>query len=471
MEIETMAKKIIEGVGGKDNVSSVSYCMTRVRVSVKNPDHVDREQLNKINGVMKVLVIGKQFQIVVGGIVNEVYDAVIEIIGDDAIQSGNVDELIEEDKELIEGRSNGNEKLTIKVGLGMVVETLSSIVSPIIPAMLAAGFIKTIAMIMVNALGFSATNTTYQLLNVLGDTIYAFFPVIIGWSAAKRFNANIGVTLVLTGFLINPAFSDIFEASKNVTLFGLPVTNVYYGSSVLPAIFSVYLLSILEKKLRKILPPSLRSIFVPFFSIVIVFPILILFIGPIGVWGGEVFASLFTSVYEISPIVAGAIIGGIWQVLIIVGMHIAILGLVSGPNIAKFGRDNVIMTHAPSLICQMATGLAVSIKAKNKKLKREAFTLSISSLISGSVIEPVMYGVNLKLKKPFIAVLIGGAVGGAITGASGAGTTAAVAFGIYTFPAYVGPGFGGLLIGCLVGASVTFLLTFLFGFDESLYDQ
>lgn len=247
MEIETMAEKIIEGVGGKDNVSSVSYCMTRVRVSVKNPDHVDREQLNKIDGVMKVLVIGKQFQIVVGGIVNEVYDAVIEIIGDDAIQSGNVDELIEEDKELIEDKSNRNKKLTIKAGLGMVVETLSSIVSPIIPAMLAAGFIKTIAMIMVNALGFSDTNTTYQLLNVLGDTIYAFFPVIIGWSAAKRFNANIGVTLVLTGFLINPAFSGIFEASKNVTLFGLPVTNVYYGSSVLPAIFSVYLLSILEK--------------------------------------------------------------------------------------------------------------------------------------------------------------------------------------------------------------------------------
>ncbi|MDT2557077.1 PTS transporter subunit EIIC [Enterococcus raffinosus] len=471
MDVEKIAQGIIDGIGGKENASSVSYCMTRVRMTVKNHDKVNKPQLEKISGVMKVLVIGNQYQIVVGGIVNEVYDAVVEKLGKDISQDGSVDELVKEDVELIKDNSNQRTTNRIKSTLGIAVETLSSIVSPIIPAMLAAGFIKTIAMIMVNVLNFSDTNTTYLLLNTLGDTIYSFFPMIIGWSAAKRFNANVGVTLVLTGFLINPGFSGIFEIVNKVTLFNIPVTNVYYGSSVLPSIFSVYLLSILEKKFRKVLPPSLRSIFVPFFSMTIVFPLLILVIGPIGVWGGELFASLFTSLYELNPILAGAFIGGLWQVLIIVGMHIAILGLVSGPNIAKFGRDNVIMTHAPSLICQMAAGFAVSIKAKNKELKREAFTLSISSLVAGSVVEPVMYGVNLKLKKPFIAVLIGGAVGGAITGASGAGTTAAVAFGIYTFPAYLGTGFTGLLAGCAIGAIVTFVLTFVFGFDEELYDQ
>jgi len=129
------------------------------------------------------------------------------------------------------------------------------------------------------------------------------------------------------------------------------------------------------------------------------------------------------------------------------------------------------MTHAPSLICQITAGLAVALKAKNKKLKREAFTLSLSSFIAGSVIEPVMYGVNLKFKKPFIAVLIGGAVGGAITGASGAGTTAVVAFSLYTFPAYMGTGFTVLLIGCAVVGSVAFLLTYFMGIDESLYQK
>ena len=218
--------------------------------------------------------------------------------------------------------------------------------------------------------------------------------------------------------------------------------------------------------LRKIIPGALRSIFVPFLSTLIVFPLLILAIGPIGVWGGNLFASLFTSMYDFSPILAGALIGGTWQILIIFGMHIAILGLVSVPNIAAYGRDTVIMTHAPSLICQVAAGLAVGLKAKNPEIKKNAITLSLTSFFAGSVVEPVMYGINLKYKRPFIAVCIGGAIGGAITGASLAGTTAAVAFSLYTIPAYLGAGFTGLLIGCGVGACVTFILTWIMGFDE-----
>lgn len=469
MSVKEMATSIITGIGGEENISSVSYCMTRVRVTVTNPNKVNKNELEKTDGVMKVLTIGKQYQVVVGGIVNEVYEEIVELLGESVITTGAVDEFYEDDIEMIDEKDANSNQGKLKSVISSAIETLSSIVSPVIPAMLAAGFVKTIAMIMVSVLGFNESNTTYLLLNTLGDTIYYFFPMIIGWSSARRFNANVGVTLILTGFLINPSFASIFEMSENVSFLGVPVTNVYYGSSVLPAIFSVWLLSVLEKQFRKILPPSLRSIFVPFLSLLIVFPILILGIGPIGVWGGEAFASLFTGLYTFNPIIAGAFIGGLWQVLIIVGMHIAILGLVSGPNIARFGRDQVIMTHAPSLVCQIVAGFAVSLKAQNAKLKREAFTLSFSSLVAGSVIEPVMYGVNLKLKTPFIAVLIGGAVGGAIAGAVGAGTTAAVAFSIYTFPAYMGEGFVGLLIGCVVGALVTFLITYFVGFDEELY--
>lgn len=149
-------------------------------------------------------------------------------------------------------------------------------------------------------------------------------------------------------------------------------------------------------------------------------------------------------------------------------MHIAILGMVSVPNIAATGRDNVIMTHAPSLMCQIAAGLAVSLKAKDPGIKRNAFALSITSFFAGSVIEPVMYGINLKYKKPFYAVCIGGAIGGAITGAAHAGTTAAVALSPYTWPVYLGQGFTGLMIGCLVGSIVTFVLTWIMGIDETL---
>ena len=450
-----LAETIISNVGGKDNVKDVSHCMTRLRFGLKDNTKVNTTELEKIDDVMRVVVIGGQYQIVLGGIVDEVFEETCKLLGDGVKIN---EQLIEEnlDTDTTPKKVKPVEKL---------ISLLSGIVSPIIPAMLAAGFITALAKLAVLA-GVPETNTTIQLLTVAGDVLYGFFPIFIGWSAAKYFGANISITLMVVGLLVYPNFSNVFSNFENVNSLGLPVTNVYYGSSVLPAIFTAFLIAKLEKLLRKVLPNALRSIFVPFLSALITIPLLIVVIGPIGVWGGELFANLFRSTYELSPILAGAIIGGIWQILIIFGMHIAILGLVSAPNIAMYGRDTIIMTHAPSLICQITAGLAVALKAKDKKIKKNALTLSLTSFFSGNVIEPVMYGVNLKYKKPFIAVCIGGAVGGAITGAAGAGTVAAVALSIYTFPVYLGAGFGGLMLGCLVGGLVTFVLTYIMGIDE-----
>lgn len=450
-----LAETIISNVGGKGNVKDVSHCMTRLRFGLKDNAKVNTTELEKIDDVMRVVVIGGQYQIVLGGIVDEVFEETCKLLGDDVKIN---EQLIEEnlDTDTTPKKIKPVEKL---------ISLLSGIVSPIIPAMLAAGFITALAKLAVLA-GVPETNTTIQLLTVAGDVLYGFFPIFIGWSAAKYFGANISITLMVVGLLVYPNFSNVFANFENVNFLGLPVTNVYYGSSVLPAIFTAFLIAKFEKLLRKILPNALRSIFVPFLSALITIPLLIVVIGPIGVWGGELFANLFRSTYELSPILAGAIIGGIWQILIIFGMHIAILGLVSAPNIAMYGRDTIIMTHAPSLICQITAGLAVALKAKDKKIKKNALTLSLTSFFSGNVIEPVMYGVNLKYKKPFIAVCIGGAVGGAITGAAGAGTVAAVALSIYTFPVYLGAGFGGLMLGCLVGGLVTFVLTYIMGIDE-----
>lgn len=450
-----LAETIISNVGGKDNVKDVSHCMTRLRFGLKDNAKVNTAELEKLDDVMRVVVIGGQYQIVLGGIVDEVFEETCKLLGDGVKIN---EQLIEEnlDTDTTPKKVKPVEKL---------ISLLSGIVSPIIPAMLAAGFITALAKLAVLA-GVPETNTTIQLLTVAGDVLYGFFPIFIGWSAAKYFGANISITLMVVGLLVYPNFSNVFSNFENVNFLGLPVTNVYYGSSVLPAIFTAFLIAKLEKLLRKVLPNALRSIFVPFLSALITIPLLIVVIGPIGVWGGELFANLFRSTYELSPILAGAIIGGIWQILIIFGMHIAILGLVSAPNIAMYGRDTIIMTHAPSLICQITAGLAVALKAKDKKIKKNALTLSLTSFFSGNVIEPVMYGVNLKYKKPFIAVCIGGAVGGAITGAAGAGTVAAVALSIYTFPVYLGAGFGGLMLGCLVGGLVTFVLTYIMGIDE-----
>ena len=450
-----LAEMILQNVGGKDNVREISHCMTRLRLSLKDSSFVKKEEIEKIPDVMRVVVLGGQYQIVLGGIVDEVFDEACKLIGDSArINAETIQENLDAPAE----------KQSV---VNRLIATISGIVTPIIPAMLAAGFITAIAKMAV-LFGVPETNSTIQILTVAGDVLYGFFPIFIAWSAAKYFKANISVTLMVVGLLVYPSFTNLFAEGTNITFLGIPVTNVYYGSSVLPAIFSAYLISKFEIFFRRILPNALRSIFVPFLSALVMIPLLIIVIGPIGVWGGELFANIFRATYEFSPILAGAIIGGIWQILIIFGMHIAILGLVSTPNIAMYGRDTIIMTHAPSLICQVTAGLAVALKAKDKTIKKNALTLSLTSFFSGSVVEPIMYGVNLKYKKPMIAVCIGGAIGGAITGAAGAGTVAAVALSIYTFPVYLGAGFGGLMLGCLVGGAVTFILTYIMGIDEKI---
>ena len=454
-EFNKTAREIIECAGGSENIKGMSHCMTRLRLELKDSTKLKKTDLEKIEGVMRLVIIGGQYQVVLGGIVDEVFEEASKIVGDQ----------VDVNKETIQENLDEGEKKTRNKFIENLISLLSGIVSPIIPAMLAAGFITATAKLAVLA-GISETNTTIQILIVAGDVLYGFFPIFIGWSAAKYFKANISITLMVVGLLVYPNFSALFTNTNGVSFVGVPVTNVYYGSSILPAIFSAYLISKCEFILRKVLPNALRSIFVPFLSALIVIPLLIVVIGPIGVWGGEVFANLFRSTYELSPVLAGAVIGGIWQILIIFGMHIAILGLVSAPNIAMYGRDMIIMTHAPSLICQITAGLAVALKAKDKKIRKNALTLSLTSFFSGNVIEPVMYGVNLKYKKPFIAVCIGGAIGGAITGAAGAGTVAAVALSIYTFPVYLGTGFGGLMLGCVVGGMVTFILTYIMGINE-----
>ena len=414
---------------------------------------------------MRVVHIGDQYQIVLGGIVDDVFDEVSLLCeGHASIDAQVIGENLdtaEEDSLIPQGAGVGE-------GLvGRLIDTISSIVVPVLSALLGCGLVQTVSVILVQIFQIPSDNTTVLILNAVSDTLYGFFPIIIGWSAAKRFGANVAIALVMCGVLVSGSFTSIFETHAAVTFAGVPVTSVYYGSSILPAIISVWLLSKLERILRRILPDALKAIFVPFICLIVLVPVLVIAIGPIGVWGGDLFASLFTSVYALSPILAGAIIGGIWQILIIFGMHIAILGLVSAPNIANFGRDTVIMTHAPSLICQIAAGLAVALKAKDKTIKRNAFALSVTSFFAGNVIEPVMYGVNLKYKRPFVAVCIGGAVGGAITGAFHAGTTAAVALSLYTIPVYLGEGFGGLMLGCAVGALITFVMTWIMGIDES----
>jgi beta-glucoside PTS system EIICBA component len=460
MAASKLSQDIVSHVGGIENIDSMTHCMTRLRFMVKDKEKVNKEKIEGLKGVTSSLYSGGQYQIVIGQDVADVYEDILNNYD----LSGNKQGKSEPNNE-----GNKNKKSILSV-FDQLFSVLASIFTPLIPAMAGMGFLKVI-LVMADLFGASKENTTYQLINILSDAFFYFLPFLVAWSASERFKTNKALSLMLVGFLLHPNLNQLFEASDNVTFLGIGVPEINYVGSILPAILTVLLLSYVEKFLNKSLPKLLRTVFSSVLALLITMPIAILIIGPIGNWGGAILVNMFNNVYEFSPMLSGALMGGLWQLTIIVGMHWLILTLIQFPNISNFGVDHVTVAFVPSIMCQIAAGFAVALKVKNKAVKQNATSLTVTSLLSGGVIEPVMYGVNIKYRKPFYFVLVGGTIGGAITGASGAGITAPVMFGIYTLPAFFGNGFTGLMIGTFVGCAITFLLTYFFGVDKAIEEK
>lgn len=447
------AIEIVEALGGIENINTLTHCVTRLRFNLKNKDLIDKDRIDCLDGVATSVFSGSQYQVVVGQDVENLYDAILN--------SFDISDGLEPNSKSVK---NSNSFSSLIDGL---FATLSSIFTPLIPAMQGMGFLKVILVIW-GMVGSTEGSSTYYLLNTLADSFFYFLPLLVAYSSANVFKANKVLALMIIGFLIHPNFSNVFVEFTNVKLFGITVPEANYVGTILPAILSVLLLSYVQKFLNKYLPSLLKTVFSSVLTLLIVAPISVLVIGPIGNGGSAILVNFFNRLYEISPVISGFVLGGLWQIIIIVGMHWLILTLIQFPNIDVLGVDKVTVAFAPSILAQVAAGFAVWLRVRDKNVKANVFSLTLTSLLSGGVIEPVMYGVNIKYRKPFYFVLLGGAVGGAITGAAGAGITAPVMFGIYTLPAFFGPGFWGLMLGTGVACLITFFLTYFFGVDESI---
>lgn len=461
MTAKDLSKHIVANIGGEENIESLTHCMTRLRFVVKDKDKVNKEEIDHLNGVTGSIYSGGQFQVIIGQDVSNVYD---EIVQNHDLGSGG-----KEDSPETNDEDNKKNKGILSL-LDRMVSVLAAIFTPLIPAMAGMGFLKVI-LVIADMMGAPQEHMTYQLISILSDAFFYFLPFLVAWSAANQFKANKPLSLMLTGFLLHPNFLQLFESGEQVAFLGISVPEVNYVGSILPPILTVLLLSYVEKLLNKYLPNLVKNVISSVIALLITMPIAILVIGPIGNWGGSILVNVFNGLYEFSPMLSGALIGGLWQVIIIVGMHWLVLTLIQFPNINTLGVDKVTVAFAPSIMCQIAAGFAVALRVRSKVVKQNAMSLTVTSLLSGGVIEPVMYGVNIKYRKPFYFVLIGGAIGGAITGASGAGITAPVMFGIYTLPAFFGDGFVGLIIGTIVACVVTFLLTYFFGVDKAIEEK
>lgn len=452
MDYNRIAKDILDNVGGSSNVKDLTHCFTRLRFVLKDSKKANKEIIEHLEGVISVVESGGQFQVVLGAKVTKVFDAMIPMV---SLEEGSSDN---------SAQTKGNiwNRLLIAV---------SNMFTPMVPAIAASGLMKgflTIAKIIIaNNGGDITTNQTYILLLGATDAIFYFMPLILAYSCAKVFKANEFIAMALGGTMCYPAIVALMTGEAAVSMFGIEITKANYASSVIPIIIGVFILSYIQKFLEKVIPEVLKIILVPGISLFVMVPATFMVFGPIGIYIGNAINFLYTGMMDISPILCGAFIGGMWCVFVVFGAHRALLPI--GINdVAQYGHQNLLAFAGAANFSQGGAALGVMLKSRDKNLKTVAASSTISAVLCG-ITEPAIYGCNLRLKRPMVCAIICGAIGGAIMGAGGVYGDAFANNGVMTLATYAAFGLTKFLF-YLVGIGVAFfgaaILTYLVGFED-----
>lgn len=459
MDYKTVAANILKNVGGAENVTDLTHCFTRLRFVLKNEELANKAVIEKLEGVIQVVVAGGQFQVVIGTKVNKVYDEILPMVN-------------------LSGEKVEAEKGSI---WNSILQGISKIFTPLVPAIAASGLIKGLLAIASRMGWVADTNSTYILLNTASNVIFYFMPVFLAYTTAKTMKCNKINAMVLGAFLCHPVIDALIQDVSNPsTIFGLPVikkaftigesVKVFsYVESVIPIILTVIALSYLEKMLKKIIPDMLEIVLVPGLSLIIMLPVMLVVLGPVGIYVGYAIQWLYQTLYSFSPILGGTIVGGLWGVCVIFGAHRALLPI--GLNDVALTGTNTLMCFAGSAnFAQAGAALGIALKTKNKDMKQVAIAATIPAFLVG-ITEPAIYGCNLRLKKPMVCAVIAGAVGGAIMGIGHAVNTGFANNGILTIMTYYGEGtlfsqFMSYLIGIVVAFVGAVALTYIVGFED-----
>ncbi len=467
---DQLAKDILSGVGGRENVNSVFHCVTRLRFKLKNESVAKTEELKNLPGVITVMQSGGQYQVVIGNEVPDVYKAVVK--------AGN----FPTEGQFEEEADNSGKK----VGLfSRFIDMISGVFTPLLGLLAATGMIKGFTAMFVAFGWVENTSGTYHLLNALGDSLFYFFPIFLGYTAIKKFGGSPFLGMAIGASLVYPTLSGLtagdplytlftgtlFESPIHITFLGIPVILMTYSTSVIPIIIATFFAVKIERFFKNIIPKVVSTFLVPFFTLLVIVPVTFIVIGPIATWAGQLVGAGTTSIYELSPIITGLVLGGFWQVLVLFGLHWGLVPVML-LNLSTSGADPVLAMSFGASFAQTGAVLAVLLKTKNSKLK----SLSIPAFISGifGVTEPAIYGVTLPLKKPFIMSCIGGAVGGGILGWAGSKLYVFGGLGIFGIPSFInkeaGPdsGFYMSIVAVLVAFIVGFVLTYVFGFKDKV---
>ena len=456
---ENLAKEILENVGGKENINSLTHCVTRLRFRLKDESKANDEALKNNPGVVTVMKSAGQYQVVIGNHVPLVYADVCELAG----------------------ISNGTQQVEEEAPQGLfnkLIDIISGCFQPILGPLCAAGIIKGLNALLVFILGSSFNNSgTYMILNAIGDSIFNFLPIILGYTAAKKFNVNVIVGMIIGATLCYPTIqTDTLSAagkaigtlpfigSYYTKFIGIPFVSGNYTSTVVPVICIVALAAQIQKIAKKFVPEMLQNFFVPFFVLIISLPIGLLVIGPVVSLLTTVLSNMFAGLYAFSPIVTAFVIGALWQCLVIFGLHWALVPMAM-VNIGNLGYDTILPGMLGTTFA--ATGVLAAMYLKLKDENKKA--LAIPGVISAfcGVTEPAIYGFLLPEKTPFIFSCIGGAVGGAIMGTVAVKQYVIGGLGIFSVVNFISPkgNATGMIVSLIAGAVslvVGFVLTMIF---------
>lgn len=461
MNYEEIAGKVLEYVGGKGNVSNVTYCMTRLRITPKDRGLVNVEAMEHMEGIVGVKIVGAQYQVIIGPDVEYVYKAFCRL--------GNFAETVrvEEPAEV----KPQKEKLTLKGFVNNLLDTIGACVAPMLPIITAAGLMKLIvAVVGPTMLGILPESSDFiRLLTFVGDAGFYFFPMYVAYSGAKRFGANIPMALFIAGVLLHPTLVEIVEAGEPFSVYGIPMTLTTYSSNFISMLLITWVMSYVEKGLNKIIPKSLRALLFPLLLTLIMLPIALCVLGPIGSIVGQGIATGIVALHNILGPVTIAIIAALWPLLIVTGMHQALIA-VALSYIATVGFDDSILVGAIiSNYPMIAIGLAYLILAKTSEEKSYALS-SFITLTIGGISEPTLFGVILKNKKAILYMMAGGFIGGLYAGIMKVAVYFVGVGNVLVCLGYAGERASSLpqgIIGCVIGFAVTFVLCMVFKFDNT----
>lgn len=448
MDFKATAKGILEHVGGVENISNMSHCATRLRLNLKDSTKADDEAVKSVDGVVNVINKAGQYQVLIGTEVPHVFDEF------EALVKGDNNVALSED-------GNSDEGIISKI-----FSAISAIFAPLLPALAGSGILRGLLILSVQLGLIEEGSGTYTILFATSMAVFYFLPVLLAFTSGKRFGASPYISALIGAALLHPDMIGLMGSAGNgamTSFFGIPTVLMNYNSTVLPIIIAIWAYSYLYKFLDRKIPETLKLVVVPLVSLIIMVPLTLIVIGPVGVYTGEGIANVVNWLIERSGVLTGILIGGGWSVLVSFGVHWAVNPIMIN-NISQFGYDYICPLTFACNFAVIGTALGVYFKARNKKLKGFALTGVITIGLS-AIIEPTLFGMLVKNKKLFLAQIIAGAVGGAYLGLMKVVTNAFVFGSVTTFPAFIVNnanvinGIIGLLISVVVGAVLGYIFT------------